>query len=190
MRSLEEDLKAARDFHGHLCHGQVLGVRMARIGCVALGIDEPRVYKNLITYVETDRCAADAVCVVTGCTLGHRRLKWIDYGKMAATFVDLGTGRAVRVALRSAAPHGGRREDASTFWQSWRDEDIFDISDVTVEIPSEDMPGPPSRKAICARCGELVRDGREVRGMDVLCRACAGQPYYRIAAAKSEGVAP
>lgn len=160
---------------------------MVRMGCAVLGIVEPRAYKNLFAYVETDRCAADAVCVVTGCTLGRRRLKWIDYGKMAATFVDLARGRAVRVSLRATAPHARCDEDARAFWQPWRDEEIFELTGVTVEIPPEDLPGPPSRKAICARCGELIRDGREAHGEEVLCRACAGQPYYRIVAPASRG---
>jgi formylmethanofuran dehydrogenase subunit E len=108
MRQLEEDLAAAQAFHGHLCHGMVMGVRMARYGCRGLGIDDPPAYKDLLVYVEMDRCASDAVSVVCGVTLGRRRLKWVDYGKMAATFVDLATGRALRVAPRLEVPHAGR----------------------------------------------------------------------------------
>ena len=99
MRTLQADLDAAIAFHGHLCSGMVLGVRLARLAMRYLGIEEPLVYKDLIVYVEMDRCVADAVYVVTGCSLGRRRLKWMDYGKVAATFVDLAVDRSVRVAV-------------------------------------------------------------------------------------------
>src|ERR1700733_7084036 len=91
--------------HGHLCAGQILGVRMATLGCRRLGIEEPRGRdrKRLVTFIEIDRCATDAIGVVTGCRLGKRALKFRDWGKMAATFVDLSTGRAIRiVALESS----------------------------------------------------------------------------------------
>ena len=104
---------AAQAFHGHLCHGMVMGVRMARLGCRELGIDDPQSYRDLVVYVEMDRCASDAVSVVAGVTLGKRRLKWVDYGKMAATFVDLASGRAVRVAPQAggAARRARHRPD-------------------------------------------------------------------------------
>jgi formylmethanofuran dehydrogenase subunit E len=105
MEALDELLRQAEIAHGHLCAGQVLGVRMAMLGCRRLGIAEPRGSdrKRLVTYIEIDRCATDAIGVVTGCRLGKRALKFRDWGKMAATFVDLGTGRAIRiVALESS----------------------------------------------------------------------------------------
>src|ERR1700676_4407281 len=100
MLSLDAYLIEAEKAHGHLCAGQVLGVRMAMLGLQRLGIEDPRVKdrKRLVTFVEIDRCASDAVGVVTGCRLGKRALKFRDWGKMAATFLDLGTGRAVRIA--------------------------------------------------------------------------------------------
>src|SRR6201987_162211 len=100
MKSLDEYLEDAGRAHGHLCAGQVLGVRMAMLGLKQLGIDDPqgKDRKRLVTYVEIDRCATDAVAVVTGCRLGKRALKFRDWGKMAATFVDLDSGRALRIA--------------------------------------------------------------------------------------------
>ena len=101
MKTLAEYLASAAQNHGHMCPGQVLGVRMAMLGLARLGIDEPTKYgKRLLTFVEIDRCATDAVGLVTGCRLGKRSLKYFDYGKVAATFVDLQTNRAVRVAAR------------------------------------------------------------------------------------------
>ncbi len=181
MRSLDEDLEAAQAFHGHLCHGMVMGVRLARYGCRELNIDDPPSYRDLVVYVEMDRCASDAVSVVAGVTLGRRRLKWIDYGKMAATFVDLATGRAVRVAPRPEVPHAGRDTNPLELWKGWTDEDLFACVPVTVTIPEEDRPGRPVRTVVCARCGEQVQDAREViENGEILCRACAHGAYYQI----------
>lgn len=185
MRPLEEDLEAAQAFHGHLCHGMVMGVRMARYACRELGIEDPLSYRDLIVYVEMDRCASDAVSVVTGVTLGRRRLKWIDYGKLAATFVDLASGRAIRLAPRPEVPHAGNDVDPVQFWQSWTDEQLFSLTPVMVFVPEEDRPGPPTRTVTCARCGEQVHDGREVideirHGKELLCRACAHGAYYQV----------
>jgi formylmethanofuran dehydrogenase subunit E len=179
MHTLEEDFAAAQAFHGHLCHGMVLGVRMARYGCRQLGLDDPPSYRDLIVYVEMDRCASDAVSVVAGVTLGRRRLKWVDYGKMAATFVDLATGRALRVAPKPEVPHAGRDADPLELWKDWTDEQLFTCTPVRVTIPEEDKPGPPVRTVVCACCGEQVQDAREVvQDGQTLCRACAHRAYY------------
>src|SRR5450631_4054491 len=105
LPSLDDLLEEAKVAHGHLCAGQVLGVRLAMLGCHRLGIEEPRGRdrKRLVTFVEIDRCATDAIGVVTGCRLGKRALKFRDWGKMAATFIDLPSGRAVRIAARETS---------------------------------------------------------------------------------------
>jgi formylmethanofuran dehydrogenase subunit E len=101
MKTLEQYLVDAAQAHGHLCAGQVLGVRLAMLGLRELGIEDPeRERKRLVTYVEIDRCFTDAVALVAGCRLGKRALKFFDWGKVAATFVDLQTGRAVRIVAR------------------------------------------------------------------------------------------
>src|SRR5579885_3870992 len=101
MLTLDEYLDEAGRAHGHMCAGQVLGVRMAMAGCREIGIDDPKAQrKSIIAFVEIDRCAADAVSVVTGCRLGKRALKFRDWGKVAATFVDVETGKAVRIAAK------------------------------------------------------------------------------------------
>ncbi len=175
--------------HGHLCPGQVLGVRMAIAGCDRLGIADPRSSKRLIVFVETDRCGTDAIQTVTGCTLGKRTLKFVDYGKLAATFVDTGTGRAVRVsALESAreaaqqfAPEESDRHQAQLrAYKALPDDALFSMEDVRVELGEDELPGRPQKRTVCAICHEGVNDGREetVAG-HVLCRACAGRPYYR-----------
>jgi formylmethanofuran dehydrogenase subunit E len=134
-----------------------------------------------VVYVEMDRCASDAVGVVAGVTLGRRRLKWVDYGKMAATFVDLRTGRAVRIAPRKEVPHAGREDDPLVLWKDWADEDLFSCAPVAIEIPLQDLPGHPVRTVECALCGEKVQDCRDVvQEGRTLCRACAGEAYYRV----------
>src|SRR6202008_4688507 len=106
----DELLTMAEAAHGHLCAGQILGVRMAMLGCQRLGIEEPRGRdrKRLVTFIEIDRCATDAIGVVTGCRLGKRALKFRDWGKMAATFVDLETGRAVRIVALDSSKRRAR----------------------------------------------------------------------------------
>src|SRR5271163_230671 len=105
MPTLDDLLEEARIAHGHLCAGQVLGVRLAMLGCSRLGIEQPRGKdrKRLVTFVEIDRCATDAIGVVTGCRLGKRALKFRDWGKMAATFVDLAAGKAVRISAKESS---------------------------------------------------------------------------------------
>lgn len=185
----EELLAQSAAHHGHICPGQVLGVRMAICGLREIGIADPKQEpKRLLTYVEIDRCASDAIQVVTGCKLGKRTLKYIDYGKLAATFVDLHTGDAVRVAAREEArdktslyhrPGWTKHEAEVAAYRIMPDEDLFCIEKVLVQIPAGDMPGPPQRRVICDRCGEGVNDGRDVMiGGKVLCRACAQGSYY------------
>jgi len=188
MRSLEELLDEAATMHrGCVCAGQVLGVRMAMLACRLLGISEPTQTKRLMVFVEVDRCATDAIAAVTGCRLGKRTLKCVDYGKMAATFLDLETGRAIRVvALESSRrlapfyapglpPHAAQREA----YKVMPDEELFTWQDVLVVVPEEDMPGRPVSRVVCDRCGEAVTGCREVRvNGQVLCRACAYGAYY------------
>src|SRR6201987_4835116 len=111
MQSLENLLREAEIAHGHLCAGQILGVRLAMFGLSKLGIDDPRGKdrKRLVTFVEIDRCATDAIAVVTGCRLGKRALKFRDWGKMAAAFVDVNTGKAIRIAARESSKNLARQ---------------------------------------------------------------------------------
>ncbi len=189
MEEIGELLAQSMALHGgHPCAGQVLGVRMAMAGCRELGIEEPKKTKQLIVYVEIDRCATDAIQAVTNCKLGKRTLKHMDYGKMAATFVNLTTGKAVRVvALESARDkaHHYCQTDASGHeaqiqaYKIMPEEEILTLTPVSVTIPLQDLPGPPSRRVTCEVCGECVNDGREVlRDGRVLCQPCAGGSYY------------
>jgi formylmethanofuran dehydrogenase subunit E len=188
MRDFQELLREATARHGHFCSGQVLGVRMAMRGLGELGVGPESQGKRLIVYVEIDRCAADAVASVTGCSLGKRTLKYADYGKMAATFVDVQTDRAVRVvALDSARERAHAyassdlpKEEAQIIaYQAMPDAELFNVQHVSVKISKFDLPGHPLTRATCARCGEGINDGRElVRGDETICRACDGESYY------------
>jgi formylmethanofuran dehydrogenase subunit E len=192
MKNLQEYLDEAAIAHGHLCAGQVLGVRMAILGLKKLGIEDPKGKdrKRLVTFVEIDRCATDAVGVVTGCRLGKRALKFRDWGKMAATFVDLESGRAIRVAAlesskelaRSLHPElPNKNQQQMLAYQEMTDEQLFAAQWVRVEVPPEEMPGYKGERIVCAECGEGINFRREVNtGGKTLCRACAGERYYQI----------
>jgi formylmethanofuran dehydrogenase subunit E len=192
MKSLDEYLRDAEQAHGHLCAGQVLGVRLAMLGLARLGIDprgksEDR--KRLVTFVEIDRCATDAVAVVTGCRLGKRALKFRDWGKVAATFVDVGTGKAIRVAAKESSKALARQmhpelEDKNQqqmlAYREIADDDLFTTQWVKVELPPEEFPGYKGERNVCEACGEGINFRREVRREGkVLCRACAGECYYQ-----------
>ncbi len=177
--------------HGHCCPGQVLGVRMAMLGLREAGIEDPkgRQRKEIITCVEMDRCASDAVQSVTGCSLGRRTLKFLDYGKMAATFVNLKTGAAARIAAREEAREKARtlfpdiNDTAQAQLEAYKiiaDEDLFEIMrNVKVDFRPEDLPGKPLGRIRCSQCGEQVYDMREVyRDGVALCRPCAFGGYY------------
>jgi len=183
-----EQLAAAA--HGHLCAGQILGLRMALHGVRLLGLDDPSGAdrKRLVTFVEIDRCATDAIPIVTGCRLGKRALKFRDFGKVAATFCDLRDKRAVRVAARESSKDRARdlfpeienkNQQQMKAYRILPDDELFSVQWVRVAIGPEDLPGYKAPRVVCEQCGEgisfkreLARDGR------TLCRACAGERYY------------
>jgi len=184
-------LEKAVAFHGHLCGGQLIGVRMAMLGLREIGINDPlgEDRKKLIVFVEIDRCATDAIMTVTGCRIGRRNMKVIDNGKMAATFINTETGKAVRiVSLADARQKAEKRypelpagEAQKKAYQEMADSDLFSVQDVAIRLPPEDLPDRPLGKEVCNVCGETILDCREVRrGDTVLCRTCAtGKSYYR-----------
>lgn len=191
MQDFEALLKGSVKEHGHLCPGQVVGVRMAMLGCRLIGLNDPSSHdqiKKLIVYVEMDRCAADAVAYVSGVKLGRRSLKFMDYGIMAATFVNLETDSAVRVLsteeardlAHSYAPEiAGKYEQQLVAYKRMPDSVLFKVHKVQVAISEFDLPGPTRRKVSCSHCGQVVRDSREVvRDNHVLCKPCADGAYY------------
>ena len=190
MKSLEEYLEDAAIAHGHLCAGQVLGVRLAMLGLKMLGLDDPqgKDRKRIVTFVEIDRCATDAVMVVTGCRLGKRALKFRDWGKMAATFVDVETGKAVRIAAKESSKALARsmhpeieskNQQQMRAYQEMTDEQMFHTEWVRVPLGPEEFPGYKGERIVCSACGEGISFGRELRREgEILCRACAGERYW------------
>jgi formylmethanofuran dehydrogenase subunit E len=190
MKTLTEYLQDAEVAHGHLCAGQILGVRLAMLGLQKLGIEDAhgKDRKRLVTFVEIDRCATDAIMVVTGCRLGKRALKFKDWGKMAATFVDLKNGRAVRVAARESSKAlamsmhpelKNKNQQQMLAYREMSDEQLFQTQWVKITLPPEELPGFKGDRITCAQCGEGINFLREVRrDGKTLCRACAGERYY------------
>ena len=192
INDFETLLKESIKVHGHLCAGQVLGVRMSMLGLREIGISDPigANRKSLIVFVEMDRCAADAVQSVTGCSLGKRSMKFMDYGKMAATYMNLKTSKAIRVVAREDSREKAKRYFAEIenkyskqleAYKVMPDEELFDVMEVVVNLRPEDMPGRPLRRVQCDSCGEHVQDMREVcQDGKVLCVPCAQGGYYEV----------
>jgi len=177
--------------HGHLCPGQVVGVRMALLGLRLLDFEAPPTYpqlKQLIVFVEMDRCTGDAVAFVSNAKLGRRSLKFVDYGIMAATFVNLTTDQAFRIisteesrdlAALYAPGELDRRQQQTTAYKVMPDSVMFRVQEVKVDLTPFDLPGPTRRKATCMKCGQVVRDNREVRQNGfIYCRPCASAAYF------------
>ena len=192
MKPLDELLASSAEAHGHLCPGQVVGVRMAMLGCRLIGLDDPRSHdqiKKLIVYVEMDRCTGDAVAHVTGAKLGRRSLKFVDYGIMAATFLNLETERAYRVLsteeARDLAPYYapavlGKYQQQLEAYTRMPDSVLFRVQQVQVTLSEFDLPGPTRRKVPCSRCGQVIRDHREVlENGSNLCKPCAYGAYFK-----------
>jgi formylmethanofuran dehydrogenase subunit E len=206
--SLDSLLHDAELAHGHLCAGQILGVRMAMLALARLNIHDPRARhlpdgslnpdrKRLVTFVEIDRCATDAIGVVTGCRVGKRALKLRDFGKMAATFIDLNARlndtddyKGLRiVALESSKararelyPDLEKNAQQMKAYRELPDADLFSTEWVRVPLPPSEFPGYKGERVACARCGEGVNFDRFVdRDGQRLCLACANTEalYYK-----------
>ncbi|HEY5329994.1 MAG TPA: FmdE family protein [Acidobacteriaceae bacterium] len=198
---LNELLREAEIAHGHLCAGQILGVRMAMLALHRLGIEDPRSRtspdrKRLVTVVEIDRCATDAIGVVTGCRVGKRALKLRDWGKMAATFVDLSApiGDDAYKGLRVVALESSKARAKELYpglekntqqmraYRELPDDELFSEQWVSVPLPPSEFPGYKGARLACSSCGEGVNFDRFVeRNGERLCMACAepSQRYYQ-----------
>ncbi len=188
-RSLGDLLDESARRHKHLCPRQVLGARMGLLGAQWLGVEVPHSDKHLLVIIETDGCFADGIAAATGCSIGARTLRVIDHGKVAAVFVDVETQQAVRIA-----PHALARQRAGAYapwaqsrWHAQReayqimpDEDLFTVQPIALTVTLEKLLSKPGRKAMCAACGEEIINEREVvQNGRTLCRACAGDSYWR-----------
>ncbi len=192
MKTFDELLDKATAIHGHICAGQVIGVRLAMLGLKLIGIDDPQGVdrKKFYVLVEIDRCATDAIQTVTGCSLGKRSMKWLDHGIMAASFVNLEDGRAVRILAREESRKlAGKycpeiKEKYQQQLAAYRimpEEELFYIQKVRIKVPACDMPGRPQCRVQCASCGEWVQDSRHIeQNGKLLCKNCAHGAYFEV----------
>jgi formylmethanofuran dehydrogenase subunit E len=190
MPTLEELLAASATLHHHLCPRQVLGVRMGLAGGRWLGLIMPQTDKRLLVVVETDGCVIDGLTITTGCRVGRRTMRVLDFGKVAATFVDTQTGRAVRVAPRASARQRAKdyAPEANSRWESYLlgyqrmpEEELLQLQPVILTVSLEKLLSKEGYRVQCERCGEEITNEREViQNEQILCRACAGEGYYLI----------
>ena len=186
MEPIDDLLEQHEKTHGNLCPGTLLALRMAVLGCALVGIEGSRGAdrNKLVVWVEIDRWLADAVEAVTGARLGKRTLKFLDYGKLAATFLNVETGKAVRIAALESSRrlvdlrHPEIESKYARQMQTYREaaeEELFEVLAIEVHLSENDTPGHPRSRVICRKCGEEVNDGREVNAEDgsKLCRPCA-----------------
>ena len=192
MKPIDDLLEQHELTHGSLCPGTLLGLRMAVLGCALVDIKDPRGAdrNKLVVWVEIDRWLADAVEAVTGARLGKRTLKFLDYGKLAATFFNVQTGEAVRIVARESSRrladlrHPEIEDKFERQMRTYREaaeEELFDVREVEVQVRAKDLPGHPRSRVICGKCGEEVNDGREISLPDriTLCRPCVYGAYYQ-----------
>jgi formylmethanofuran dehydrogenase subunit E len=175
----QDYLEKANAYHGHICGGQILGIRMSLLALRLLNLEPGSELRDLVIYLESDRCVADAAYVVTGVTIGRRRVKLINYGKTAMSFLNLQTGEAYRI---SAVDHDRPPKDSDivAFWSGKTDEELFRVQKVDLGLAPGEEPGPPTKVAVCQKCGDEVMDHKDVLvDGQTLCRACAEGPYYR-----------
>jgi len=189
MKNLQKLYEEAGEFHGSICGGIILGVRMAYLGCRMIGLDEPKNPENrkkLMVWVEISRCATDGIQSVTGCSLGRRTLKVKDYGIMAATFLNLESRKAFRISIhpdsrqkaKALFPH--LTDKNHVYLEAYKlmsDKDLFTVEEVYVNTEDEDMPGPPPTRTKCKyavkkllQVGKSSRKGKSSVGAVLICR--------------------
>lgn len=189
-RTLDEILRESSARHKHLCPRQVLGARMALYASELLGLDLPRRDKRLLVIAETDGCTVDGLIAATGCHVGGRTLRILDFGKVAATFVDIYTENAFRLvpSPESRSLAVDYSPNSRTHWESMLkgyqvipNEGLFMVWAVRLDISPTEIISKPGRKSECMQCGEEIINGREVLIDGMLsCRACAGDSYYHL----------
>ena len=194
MQTLDEILRESSSRHKHLCPRQVLGARMALYASEALDLGLPRLDKRLLVIPETDGCTVDGLIAATGCHIGGRTLRILDFGKVAASFVDTRTESTVRViprreARKLAAEYAptarNRREAMLLGYKVMPARELFNIQKVELTMHISQIMSRAGVKTICEVCGEEIINGREVmKDGVVLCNTCAGESYYHCSEAR------
>lgn len=186
--SLTELLSQSARLHAHLCPRQILGVRMGLAAGDALALTLPQADKRLFTFMETDGCTADGVSVATGCWVGRRTMRVVDFGKIAATFVDTLTGSAIRVHphpdsrsgwLRYAPQAPDRWHGHLAAYQVMPDSELLIVEPVQLTVSLEALISRPEARTQCEQCGEEIINDRQIQVAGrILCRACSGDRYF------------
>ena len=180
MRTFEKDMELAIAYHGHLCSGQCIGVKMAHYAMNLLGLDNESEQTKMKAFVECDRCPVDAIAIATGCRIGRRSYQFYDYGIIAASFLNMNTGKAVRIYHKKRI-HPQDGEDMIAFYKNLPFEEMLSFQNVKIELKPCDLAGPPIEDINCEICGENAIDSRHVvKNGKKLCQACAGGGYYTI----------
>lgn len=188
LPALDAALSISSALHGHLCPRQILGARSALLASALLGLDFPRTDKRVLVLAETDGCYADGLSAASGCWLGRRTLRLMDYGKVAATFADTRTGQALRVwprtdlreRVREKRPEGQKRYAAYLeAYRTWPDAEVFSAREVRLNFDLEGLISRHGLREVCSSCGEeIVNERWARRGERVLCPACLSGAYY------------
>lgn len=178
----EEQLKKAGEFHGEICGGITIGTKLAMYGMNLMNLELNKRHKNLIVFIELDRCMADAVQVVTKCTIGKRSLKQMSYGKFATTFYNMETGEAIRIVdIDKDINKKESKEEMIERFKKTPPEELFKVQKVKINIPDSQKPGQPHSSIICSICGEIVADNYHlIKNNKPVCLSCAEKPYYEI----------
>ncbi len=189
LQTIDQLLDRSAALHDHLCPRQVLGVRMGMLAADLLALDLPQTNKRLYTFLETDGCFADGVATATGCWLGHRTLRLMDYGKVAATFIDTKTSQAFRVHVHTEARQRAREvePEARSRWhaqlsayQYLPNDELLVWQPVQLSLSMEALLSRPGVRVNCARCGEEILNEREVMvNGEPVCHACLSEAYYQ-----------
>ena len=189
MHTLDLILAESAKRHKHLCPRQVLGARMGLFAAELLGIELPRSDKRLLVISETDGCAVDGLIAATGCRVGSRTLRILDFGKVAATFTNISTEVTIRIVPKPEARSRAAEHAPPLVRNNWEAmllgyqvmpiSDLFVVQRVKLDRPLSEMIGRPHRRVTCDVCKEEIINGREVlKNGVVLCRTCAGESYY------------
>ncbi len=180
----EEQLEKAGNFHGDICGGIVIGTKLSIYALEKLGMEVNKKNKDLIVFVEIDRCMSDAVQAITGCSMGKRSLKQMSYGKFAATFYKISTGEAIRVTDIDANSKNDFNETSEEMIQRFKNtpsKELFKIQNVTIKLDENELPGKPREKVFCSVCNEKVMDGKhKLIGGNEICKSCSEGSYYKI----------
>jgi len=181
-------LKQSSARHDHLCPRQVLGARMGLAGLAVIGLEAPIPHKAALVILETDGCFADGIEVATGVTVGHRTLRVKDFGKIAAVFANVQTGKTVRLAPRLdirerarlyAPPVKNKYYAQLKGYQVMPVAELFSFEEVQLDPSLTAIISRPGLRSKCQRCGEEIINGRQITAEnEILCAACAGRRYY------------